>query len=49
MNVEVVNSLGKVVYNKENTSEIATELEAGVYFVKITSGNSSQIYKQIVK
>ncbi len=49
MNVEVVDELGKIVYNKINSSEVSTELEAGVYFVKVTSGNSSQIFKQIVK
>jgi len=49
MNVEIVNGLGKVVYTKVNSAEISTELESGVYFIKITSENSSQMFKQIVK
>ena len=49
MNVEVVNGLGKVVYETTNSSKISTELTPGVYFIKVTSENSSQIFKQIVK
>jgi len=49
MSVEVINGLGKTVYSNNNSSKISTKLTPGVYFVNISTANSSQVFKQIVE
>ncbi len=49
MSVEVINGLGKTVYSNNNSSKISTKLIGGVYFVNISTANSSQVFKQIVE
>lgn len=49
LSVEITNGLGKTVYSETNSAEMSVELESGIYFIKVSSENSSQIYKQILK
>ena len=50
MGITVVNSLGKVVYTSHaNSAKISTELEPGVYFIKVSLEDSEKIYKQILR
>lgn len=47
--VNIYNSLGKIVYSNTNSNDLSIELESGVYFVELSSEQSSQVFKQIVE